>query len=47
MVFERVEPKILEDNYCVLGFIFNIDDNKAVKYGRDLITTFKPSHPDV
>ena len=47
MVFERVDPKALEDNYCVLGFMFNIDDSKAKKHGRDLINTFKPAQPDV
>jgi len=47
MVFERVEPKALEDNFCVLGFIFKIDDANAKKHGRDLITTFKPGSPDV
>lgn len=47
MVFERVDPKALEDNYCVLGFIFKIDDVNAKKHGRELITTFKPASPDV
>lgn len=47
MVFEKAGPSVLEDNFCVLGFIFKVDDNKAVKYGRDLLTTFKPTQPDV
>lgn len=47
MVFEKVGPNVLQDNFCVLGFIFNIDDSKAVKHGSDLLTTFKPTQPNV